>query len=135
MTKITGKCLCGNVSFSADTDIKLMANCHCDDCRAVTGAAYGTLLFVDNAAVEINGSPKVFNHTADSGAAMEKLFCPDCGSQMFGRNSNRPDMLSVRAGVVDQTELVKPAVDVYLSSKIPSTPVDSNLKGFDKMPG
>jgi hypothetical protein len=135
MSKITGKCLCGNVSFSADTDIKMMANCHCDDCRAATGAAFGTLLFVDADAVEISGSPKIFNHTADSGAAMEKLFCPDCGSQMFGRNSNRPTMMSVRAGVVDQKELVKPGVNVYLSSKIPSTAVDPDLKGFEKMPG
>jgi len=135
MTKITGKCLCGNVTFSADTDIKMMANCHCDDCRAATGAAFGTLLFVDEAAVEISGSPKVFSHTADSGAAMEKVFCSNCGSQMFGRNSNRQGMLTVRAGVVDQKELVKPGVNVYLSSKIPSTPVDPDLKGFEKMPG
>ena len=135
MSKITGKCLCGNVSFSADTDIKMMANCHCDDCRAATGAAFGTLLFVEAAAVEISGSPKIFNHTADSGAAMEKLFCPVCGSQMFGKNSNRQGMMSVRAGVVDQKELVKPAVNVYLSSKIPSTSIDPELKGFDKMPG
>jgi hypothetical protein len=112
-----------------------MANCHCSDCRAATGAAYGTLLFVDADAVEVSGLPKVFKHTADSGAAMEKHFCPDCGSQLFGRNSNRPNMLSIRAGAVAQTDLVKPAVNVYLSSKIASTPLDPDLKGFDKMPG
>lgn len=135
MAKISGKCLCGNITFSADTDIKLMANCHCDDCRQATGAAFGTLLFVDESAVEINGSPKSYNHTADSGAAMQKLFCPDCGSQMFGKNSNREGMLSVRAGVVAEKDLIKPAVNVYVSSKILSTPVDPELKGFDKMPG
>jgi len=135
MPKITGKCLCGNITFSADTDIKFMANCHCDDCRAATGAAYGTLLFVDGDAVQIDGSPKSFKHKADSGADMEKLFCPDCGSQMFGRNSNRPNVMTVRAGVVEQTDLIKPGINVYLSSKIPSTPVDPELKGFDKMPG
>ncbi len=112
-----------------------MANCHCSDCRAATGAAYGTLVFVDEAALSISGTPKVFKHKSDSGSDMEKLFCPDCGSQMFGRNSNRPGVVSVRAGVLDQSDLVKPAVNVYLSSKIPSTPVDPELKGFDKMPG
>lgn len=135
MPKLTGKCLCGNITFSADTDIKLMANCHCDDCRAATGAAYGTLLFVDEDAVQINGTPKVFKHKSDSGSDMEKLFCPDCGSQMFGRNSNRPKTMSIRAGVLDQKELVKPGVNVYLDSRIPSTPVDPELKGFPKMPG
>jgi hypothetical protein len=135
MPKLTGKCLCGKVSFSADTEIKMMANCHCSDCRAATGAAYGTLVFVDETALSISGTPKVFKHKSDSGSDMEKLFCPDCGSQMFGRNSNRPGVVSVRAGVLDQTDLVKPAVNVYLSSKIPSTPIDPELKGFDKMPG
>lgn len=135
MPKLSGKCLCGNIKFSGDTEIKLMANCHCSDCRAATGAAYGTLLFVDEDAIQVTGSPKVFNHKAESGANMEKLFCPDCGSQLFGRNSNRPKTLSIRAGVLDQDSLVKPSVNVFLDSKIDSTPIDPDLKGFPKMPG
>jgi hypothetical protein len=134
MPKLSGKCLCGNIEFSADTEIKMMANCHCGDCRAATGAAYGTLVFVDADAMRISGEPKIFRHTADSGAEMEKLFCPDCGSQMFGRNSKRPNTLSIRAGVLDQTSLIKPGVNVYLSSKIESTPIDPDLKGFPGMP-
>ena len=135
MPKLTGQCLCGNIQFALDTEIKMAANCHCADCRAVTGAAYGTLLFVDEAAVQIEGELKVFAHSADSGAAMEKLFCPDCGSQMFGRNSNRAGLMSVRAGVVNEKDEVNPVANVFLSSKIPSTPIDAGLKGFDKMPG
>ncbi len=134
MPELSGKCLCGNIAFTADTDIKMMANCHCSDCRAATGAAFGTLLFVDEAALEVKGAPKVFKHVADSGANMEKHFCPDCGSQLFGKNSNRPNTVSLRAGVIDQTDLVKPAVNVYLSSRIASTPIDPDIKGFAKMP-
>ena len=135
MPKLSGKCLCGKISFSADTDIKLMANCHCSDCRTATGAAFGTLLFVDADAIKVTGEPKIFKHMADSGAEMEKHFCADCGSQLFGKNSNRPKMLTLRAGVLDQTSLVKPTVNVYLDSKIESTPIDPDLKGFAKMPG
>jgi len=112
-----------------------MANCHCSDCRAATGAAYGTLVFVDEESVKISGTPKVFKHKSDSGSDMEKVFCGDCGSQLFGRNSGRPGMMSVRAGVLTDTSFVKPTVNVYLGSKIESTPVDPALKGFDKMPG
>lgn len=135
MPKLSGRCLCGKIEFSGDTEIKLMANCHCADCRAATGAAYGTLLFVDEDAIHVTGTPKVFKHMADSGATMEKHFCPDCGSQLFGRNSNRPKTMSIRAGVLDQKSLVKPTVNVYLDSRIESTPIDPNLKGFARMPG
>ena len=62
MPTLSGKCLCGNIQYSADTDIKLMANCHCTDCRAATGAAYGTLVFVEEDALQVTGTPKVFHH-------------------------------------------------------------------------
>lgn len=135
MPKLSGHCLCGKISFNADTEIKMTANCHCKDCRAATGAAYGTLLFLAEDAFQVTGTPKVFRHKADSGAEMEKNFCPDCGSQLFGRNSNRPNMVSLRAGSVEQTDLVKPTVNVFMSSRIESTPIDPELKGFEKMPG
>jgi len=135
MTQISGKCLCGDISFSGDPEIKMMANCHCGDCRAATGAAFGSLIFVDHSEIEIKGAPKVFNHIAESGADMEKLFCPNCGSQLFGRNSNRPGMLSVRAGAIDQTYIFKPAANVFMNSRLPSTSIDPALKAFPKMPG
>ncbi len=135
MTELSGRCLCGAIAFSGDADIKMMANCHCSDCRAATGAAYGTLVFVDPSEIAITGQPKVFKHVADSGSAMEKHFCPNCGSQMFGRNSNRPNVMSIRAGVLDQKDAVKPAANVYMDSRLPSTPIDPALKAFPKMPG
>ena len=135
MPKLSGKCLCGSISFSADTEIMRAANCHCTSCRGATGAAYATLLTVDEDALSISGTPKAYKHKSDSGADMEKLFCSDCGSQMFARNSNRPNTLSIRAGVLDQTAEVKPAANLFLDSKIESTPIDPALTGFDRMPG
>ena len=91
-------------------------------------------VYIERSALEISGTPKVFTHAADSGSVMEKHFCPDCGSQMFGHNRSRPDRISIRAGVLDQSELVKPAANLYLSSKIESTPIDPDLEGYSGMP-
>jgi hypothetical protein len=98
MPELSGRCLCGNITFSGDTEILRAGNCHCVDCRTATGAAYATLITVAEDAITIAGTPKVYRHKAESGADIEKLFCPDCGSQLFGRNSNRPGMHSLRAG-------------------------------------
>ena len=135
MIKLSGKCLCGNISYSAENEIKMMANCHLSDCRAATGAAHETLLFVSQDSLGVQGTPRVFHHIADSGAKIEKHFCSDCGSQLLGRNSGRAGVVSIRAGGLDENDFVEPAVNVYLSSKISSTPFDPDLKGFDKMPG
>jgi hypothetical protein len=135
MPKLTGHCLCGNVSFAAESDIHNCYNCHCGDCRRASGAAFQTLVFIDKAALRISGTPKVYTHTADSGSVMEKHFCPDCGAQMFGHNRSYPDRMSIRAGVLDQPELVRPRANLYVTGKIPSTAVDPDLDGYPAMPG
>ena len=136
MANYSGSCLCGEIRYEINGEPMRAANCHCDDCRKATGASYATnFFFKENDIVVTQGSPKEFSHKSDKGNTMIKQFCGNCGSQLFGKNSNRPNMVSLRAGVQDQTDLIKPTVNVYLSSRIASTPVDPDLKGFEKMPG
>jgi len=134
MAKITGHCLCGAVSYESDAEPMFTANCHCSDCRAATGSTYTTLSFFKADDVRITGETASYQHQADSGNTMTKRFCPNCGSPLFGENSGREGMISVRAGTIDQVELVKPARNVYVSSKIPSTPLDPDLPASAKMP-
>jgi hypothetical protein len=134
MAVISGKCLCGAVTYEADVEPMVTANCHCTDCRGATGAAYSTISFFKSADVTISGETKTYEHTADSGHHMTKHFCPNCGSQLFGVNSAREGMIGIRAGTIEQTDLVKPARNVYVSSKIASTPLDLELPASEKMP-
>lgn len=135
MPKLSGSCLCGEITFEADGDIAVMANCHCSDCRQATGSAYAALLFVNEDDVEVKGTTKTFEHTADSGSEMTKHFCGTCGSPMFTKNSARVGKIGLRAGTLNETAEFKPAVNVYCSSKLEATLLDQNMKNFDKMPG
>lgn len=134
MTQLSGSCLCGAVSYSGDADIKMTMNCHCSDCRKVTGSAYGTLLFVAEDSIEITGETKIYEHVSDRGSNMQKLFCPECGSQIFTRNTARQGIVGIRAGTADQTDLVKPGANLFKDSAIPSTPMDGALPVHDRMP-
>lgn len=135
MTKISGSCLCGAVSWSGDVTIKMTKNCHCTDCRKVTGAAYGTLLFMVEDELTISGELQSYHHKSDRGSDMTKLFCGNCGSQMFTRNSARPGTIGIRAGHIDQTDVIRPDANLYGDSAIPSTPMDPDLPVHAKMPG
>lgn len=135
MTKISGSCLCGAVSCSGGVTIKMTMNCHCTDCRKVTGAAYGTLLFMAEDELTISGELQSYHHKSDRGSDLTKLFCGICGSQMFTRNSARPGLIGVRAGQIDQTELIQPGANLYGDSAIPSTPMNTDLPLHAKMPG
>ena len=135
MPKLTGNCLCGAVSFEADGDIQFQGNCHCTDCQQISGSTFATLVFVKDSDVKITGEVKTFEHGTDSGNKLTKSFCPTCGSQMFGGNLGKPGMTALKAGSINEKDLIKPQFNVFVSSKAPCTLIDDSIPAFDKMPG
>jgi hypothetical protein len=134
MSVFSGKCLCGNVSYQCHSEPKAIFNCHCEDCRRATGSVFGTNLFVPEAKVEISGEVSSYSHISDSGSTMTKRFCPNCGSLLFGSNSAKPNVVSIRAGTVDQLALIKPQINLFMDKKVPSTSIDENLEQASRMP-
>jgi hypothetical protein len=110
-------------------------NCHCVDCRKAMGAVHATTMFVPEDKVTISGFPRTYNHGADSGSGMTKLFCENCGSQLFSKNTNRPGTLGIRAGSVDDISVIRPKMNIYTDSAVPTTPMDPKLPQHRKMPG
>ena len=134
MSVFFGKCLCGNVTYKCHAEPTVIFNCHCEDCRRATGSVFGTNFFVPEDELEIFGEVSSYSHTADSGSTMTKRFCPNCGSLLFGNNSAKSNVVSIRAGTVDQLDLIKPVVNVFMDSKVSSTSIDKNLKQASRMP-
>ena len=131
---LSGKCLCNKVSYSCNTEPIAIFNYHCKDCRKATGSVFGTNLFFSENNVEINGKLSSFKHISDSGSTMTKFFCPCCGSLMFGKNSSKKNVISIRAGTVDQIKKIKPTINIFMDSKVPSTIIDKKLKQTNRMP-
>lgn len=131
MPKLTEKCLCGDISFEADGNVPVMANCHCTDCRQSTGSAFATIMFTRQDNIKLTVSPKTFQHSSDAGTTMTKHFCR---TPFFTQNSTREGMLGIRAGVINEHEEFAPKVNVFTSSKMDATVLDGSLKAFEKMP-
>jgi len=134
MSILSGKCLCSKVSYLCYSEPTAIFNCHCKDCRKATGSVFGTNLFFSEKNVKINGELSIFKHISDSGSTMKKLFCPCCGSLMFGKNSSKKNIISIRAGTIDQINKIKPTINIFMESKVPSTIIDNKLKKTNRMP-
>lgn len=130
----SGGCLCGSVRYKVSSDPSFVLNCHCEDCRRSTGSVYGTNVFVDEDKVQITGEVSLYVHTADSGNEMTKRFCPNCGTLLFGNSSGRQNSVSIRAGTIDQFDLIKPQMNVFVAKKIESTPINDSLPRSEGMP-
>jgi hypothetical protein len=53
---------------------------------------------------------------------------------MFGKNSSKENIISIRAGTVDQINKIKPTINIFMDSRVPSTKIDKKLKQADRMP-
>ena len=131
---ITGSCLCGQISYQAEAALLFQAHCHCQDCRKNGGSAFAALAFVPIESLNWQGETQTFSHNADSGTKMTKHFCANCGSQLFGTNSNRPDRIHIKVGTMDDAKWFQPQCNVWASSRLPSTPINSGVKDFATMP-
>ena len=134
MAGFTGNCLCKAVTYKSNADPLMILNCHCENCRRLTGSVFGTNLFVPEDRLQIAGKLTTFNHKADSGNTMTRQFCTKCGTQIFGSSSGRHNVVSVRAGTVDDPNIIKPNMNVFTDSMVPSTQLDPNLPSAKKMP-
>ncbi len=94
----TGQCLCGDVNYRAAGAMTDVLHCHCENCRRITGnfvAAVRTPtaeLVVDD--------PEAQFRWIDLGFAAYG-FCQACGSTLFFRATDRPDLTSVMIGTLD----------------------------------
>ena len=133
MSILSEKCLCNKVTYSCNTEPIAIFNCHCNDCRKATGSVFGTNLFFSENYVEINGKLSSFKHISDSGSTMTKFFCPCCGYLLFGKNSLK-NVISIRAGTIDQINKIKSTINIFMDSKVTSIIIDKKLKQPNRMP-
>lgn len=132
---IPGGCLCGQVRFEIEAEPVGARMCWCHDCqRIASGSATVNILFPE-AAVHYSGEMSTFRMTADSGNIVERGFCPTCGSQMYSKTVQPTGMpMRVRAGTLDDPELIAPSAVIWANSAPSWAPLDPKLPHHSKGP-
>src|SRR5262245_14160300 len=116
MIKITGGCLCGAVRYAATAEPMVVRACWCRVCQFLASGNATINLAFDRSAVAITGKLRDYASTADSGRRMHRRFCPVCGVHLFSEAEERPNMLVVRAGTLDDTSVARPQANIWTKS-------------------
>ena len=117
MTTMTGGCLCGQVRYSVSGDAVMQVNCHCKNCQRQSGSAFSTIIGVPEGALTIEGAFKTYDDRGESGEAVLRDFCPNCGSPMFSRVAVAPGLIFIKVGTLDDTSAFTPAMHLWTKSK------------------
>ena len=105
MNPANGRCLCGDIQFSAQLPSKWVAHCHCTMCQRGSGSAFVTWvgLDADQCRIEDPRGHLAWYRSSDQG---ERGFCSRCGSTLFFRSERWAGELHVTlanfAGPVDR---------------------------------
>jgi hypothetical protein len=108
-----GGCLCGAVRYVLKSDPLMTAVCHCTHCQRQSGGVFSTNVAVPEAAYVQTGETKVFEDKGDSGQAVHRHFCPQCGSPILSKVAAMPGVVLVKAGTLDDMSGLTPAIEVY----------------------
>ncbi len=121
---ITGGCLCGAVRYEATEPPQEVGYCHCRMCQKGTGNLfYPYTAFWGNAFRITQGEPKFHK----SSAWLDRAFCANCGTQLFGRYLRGHDRVVVAIGSLDHPEDWPPTLHCGVESQIPWLTIDDDL--------
>lgn len=131
---ISGGCLCGKVRYEISAEPVGTANCHCRTCQKSSGAPYIAIIQVPTSAFRVMGNYKEFVTIAESGNSMHRAFCPECGTQVFVRNSGFPKIRPVAAVTLDDPGFYRPQKDIWVKDAQPWDLMDPDLPKFEGNP-
>lgn len=113
MADITGGCLCGAVRYTISEPPKVVRACWCRLCQKVGAGSHTVNAVFAKKAVNVTGKLGEYQCTAESGNHMHRFFCPGCGIHVCTTIKERPEVMSVRAGTLDDPEIAKPEVTIW----------------------
>jgi hypothetical protein len=134
--KVEGRCHCGAITYEAEVEPGTIGICHCADCQMLTGSAFRANIAAPADHFRIlNGKPRQYIKTADSGIQRVHAFCETCGSPIYSSAIDNPRSYSLRVGALKQRyELGAPARQIWTKRRMPWVPALGSVPEVDGQP-
>jgi len=131
---ITGGCLCRAVRFEMRAEPIIARLCWCRFCQFIAAGNAAVSVCFPSSGLSVVGETRDFESLADSGNKMHRRFCPACGTHLFSEAESRPHLVFVRAGALDDPEIVRPAATIWTARAPSWACIDDGLPRWDGQP-
>ncbi|MEL7190318.1 MAG: GFA family protein [Pseudomonadota bacterium] len=113
----TGGCQCGAVRYEIAADSLKAYACHCTECQKQSASGFGISVPVFEVAFDLTGELHCWSRSTDSGSNTDCFFCPKCGSRLYHSGANRPGLITVKGGSLDNARDLQLAAHIWVKSK------------------
>jgi len=129
----TGGCQCGAIRYEVSGDPVHSALCHCEDCRASSGAPMvGWTAFSSDSVNVIKGEVVTY----ESSEHGRRQFCGACGTGIFFTNAEMlPGVTDIQTITLDDVESFAPGVHIQTADRISWMEKAHELPQFERYPG
>jgi hypothetical protein len=122
------------VTFEAVGDPVVVAHCHCEDCQRLTGAGHSTGAVFPTDRFEISGPTREYVLRSEAGNEVTRVFCPNCGSPILGRNTGMAGFVTVSLGLIGDSSKLEPSVVIFARNRRAWDAMDDSIATFDAQP-
>jgi hypothetical protein len=131
-TKFFGRVRLRAVHYETTIDPVLMLNCHCRACQQAGGSGYAPIVVVPKEGLQLHGELRYHRSIGDNGKAVERGFCPNCGSQIAMKLESMPGVVGLQAGSLADPSRFVPAMDVFTNGAQPWDHMQPERKKFPR---
>jgi len=133
-TPLTGGCMCGGVRYEISEPLVSSTYCHCTRCQRRTGGAASAQARVAPGSLRVVSGEELLRAWAPPGGGYAKVFCSNCGSSVWSRHPEDPEVIAVRLGTFDDDPGIRPELRQFVAYAAPWEPIpDDGLPRHPEM--
>lgn len=127
----SGRCQCGEIRYESLGEPKALYICHCRECQKQSASAFGISLDVPRDTFRvIQGRPKFWTRITGTGKKLKCAFCPTCGSRLWHELDPATELVSIKAGSLDEPIDVSNAIHVWIKRKFQGILIPNDARQF-----
>jgi len=127
---VEGGCLCDAIRYTLHGPILFCSQCCCKDCQKATGTGHTTIIGIHRDQLEVRGEPKLYTTHGDTGGAVSRHFCGNCGGRLYTSGDLPGSVIMVQAGSLDDPNVVTPTNVIYVKDATEWDRFDPDLPTF-----
>lgn len=137
MPQLSGHCLCGRVSYSADAEPVMTVACHCEHCQRQTGTSFSIIVGVSDTALTFANDEtlKTYKDKGESGYSVYRRFCGNCGSPIVTTVDTVPGLSFIKAGTLNDKSWLQPGSHIWCDSAQSWLELGEEIPCFGRNPG
>ena len=109
--------------------------CYCRQCHKVS-AGFGTMTIIIAAQdfTLLKGELATFSRASDSGNENKAFFCADCGNRIYHQNPEKPELIRLKTGTLENSFSYQPQAHMWLQSAPDWVVVPSEVLQYQQQP-